>query len=263
MRDVFNKGHTLITPSAKRALDTFHSVKICNTYYLLPRTMSRLKIISVICLVTLWTINAEKDSPSLAEDMDLLKGEIRELKKMYLELKELREENMMLKEEMSRTQSGRYVAGEVFDCSNTESSFTEEGVLPYDVCSVDTTLDSPLLTDGYFKVSQEGIYRLTFMGCYFIPPVQDTEGTQPFGMALLLLDIDGDLIGDTLLARSFLNPIISDTAGYFTISLETIQQLSPGQNVFVQFDWAEDARLNGGDSSWNHFTGQFLGTAQE
>ena len=99
------------------------------------------------------------------------------------------------------------------------------------------------------------------MGCYFIPPVQDTAGTQPYGMALLLLDVDGDLIGDTLLARSFLNPIISDTAGYFTISLETIQQLSPGQNVYVQVDLVEDAYLYGGDSSWNHFTGQFLGTA--
>ena len=168
---------------------------------------------------------------------------------------------MKLKEDMSTIDTGKYAAGEVFDCSNTESSFTGEGVLSYNLCSVDTTLDSPRLRDGYFQVSQEGIYRLSFMGHYFIPPVQDTAGLQPYGMALLLLDIDGDLSGDLLLARSFLNPIISDTAGYFSISLETIQQLSPGQNVFIQFDWSEDAYLyTGGDFSWNHFMGQFLGT---
>ena len=222
-------------------------------------------IISVLCLLPLlWTINAETDTPSLAEDMELLKAELRELRrdmdshKIQLELEELREENKKLKKMVSRQDVA--VATEVFDCSKTES-YTEEGVLSYDVCSVDTTLDSPMLRDGYFQVSQEGIYRLSFMGCYFIPPVQDTAGTQPYGMALLLLDIDGDFIGDNLLARSFLNPIISDTAGYFTISLETIQQLSPGQSVMIQFDWAEGAYLTGSDSSWNHFTGQFLGTA--
>ena len=196
------------------------------------------RAISVLCFLAVGIANAE-ETPSLTEEIQLLKNEIRDLKTAMGSQKahsalELREENMKLKEEMSKLKEeiltihvAKYAAGEVFDCSNTESSFTGEGVLSYNLCSVDTTLDSPRLRDGYFQVSQEGIYRLSFMGHYFIPPVQDTAGLQPYGMALLLLDIDGDLSGDLLLARSFLNPIISDTAGYFSISMETIQQLSP------------------------------------
>merc|ERR1711953_956295 len=77
------------------------------------RTMGLLRIISVLCLLTLWTINAEKGTPSLAEDMELLKAEIRELKKdmdyrkIYSEMKELKEENMKLREMMSRMQVGQ------------------------------------------------------------------------------------------------------------------------------------------------------------
>ena len=182
----------------------------------------------------------------LAESLEFLKAEVTHMK----------EENLELHDMVKKMQT-RQEAVEVFDCVR-DSTREEDGILPYDVCSVDTTMDSPQLQDGRFRVAEEGLYRLTFMGEFFIDPVQDTTGEQPYAMAMLHIDIDNDGDTDNSITRAFLNPIISDTAGYYPLSIDTIQHLYPGQVLYIYLDMTEgSARLTG----YAHFTGQFLGTA--
>lgn len=216
--------------------------------------MKHFVIVSALCLLTLWSSNAEMDTTtSLAEEVEFLKEE----------MKELRKENVNLREEMSRVQSGRYAAGEVFDCS-ASSGTTESGTLVYSSCSVDTTIDSSLLSDGAFRISQEGIYRLSFTGTYYIPSLEDADGSQPLALTRFLiancLQPGSCTPGATyLMTNLFLNPMSSDTAGYYTISLETIQRLYPGEAIYVTLELGDGAYLSSG-STGNHFTGQFLGT---
>ena len=184
----------------------------------------------------------------LAEDLEFLKAEVKLLKEENLELQDI------VKRMPSRQEA---IAVEVFDCAR-DSTWEEDGVLPYDACSVDTTSASNLEQDGRFRVAEEGLYRLTFMGEFFIYPVQDTTGEQPYAMAMLHIDIDNDGDTDNSITRAFLNPIISDTAGYYPLSIDTIQHLYPGQVLYIYLDMTEgSARLSG----YAHFTGQFLGTA--
>ena len=72
---------------------------------------------------------------------------------------------------------------------------------------------------------------------------------------------------DTEVARAFLNPIISDTAGYYMVSIDTIRQLEPGQIVSVVWapsntatDSASLWSYSGGEGGVTHFTGQLLGS---
>ena len=207
-------------------------------------------IIAILGCLTITTLkaSAETNVSLLAEDLEFLKAEVSHLKEENLELKNV------VKSMRTRKEA---VAIEVFDCVR-DNTRDEDGILPYDVCSVDTTMDSPQLQDGRFRVAEEGLYRLTFMGEFFIDPVQDTTGEQPYAMAMLHIDIDNDGDTDNSITRAFLNPIISDTAGYYPLSIDTIQHLYPGQVLYIYLDMTEgSARLTG----YAHFTGQFLGTA--
>ena len=206
-------------------------------------------IIAILGCLTITTLkaSAETNVSLLAEDLEFLKAEVSHLKEENLELKNV------VKSMRNRKEA---VAIEVFDCVR-DNTRDEDGILPYDECLVDTTMDSPQLQDGRFKVAEEGLYRLTFMGEFFIDPVQDTTGEQPFATANLLIDDDGDGVGFQLITRASLNPVASDTAGYYPVSINTIQHLYPEQVLTIYLEFLEGyARLTG----MTHFTGQFLGT---
>ena len=219
--------------------------------------MDSVKIIAILCCLTTFTTRAEIQISDLAENLDILKAKIAQLETKDSELErinlELKEENKDLKDMMrTHMQSGQDAAPEVFDCYRT-SSRVGSGVIPYDVCSVDTTLDSPQLSEGYFRVLQHGIYRLTFMGCVFLPPIEGDYSA--YGLAMI--HVDG-----TVLATAFLNPIISDTAGYHSLSMDIIHELYPGQIVTTYWAPTDGAYLYTSISSGHiHFTGQFLGSA--
>ena len=65
-------------------------------------------------------------------------------------------------------------------------------------------------------------------------------------------------------ARAFLNPIISDTAGYYMLSIDTIQQLEPGKivsTIWVPDDAAYLWSYSDAEGGVTHFTGQLLGSS--
>ena len=214
------------------------------------------KIIAILCCLTTFTTRAEIQISDLAKNLDFLKAKIAQLEKKDSEMErinmELKEENKDLKDMMSKyMQSGKDAAPEVFDCYRN-SSRVGSGVIPYDGCSVDTTLDSPQLSEGYFRVLQHGIYRLTFMGCVFIPPIEGDS----YAYGLAMIHVDG-----MVMATAFLNPIISDTAGYYMVSMDIIHELYPGQIVTTYWAPTNGAYLYTYSSGHIHFTGQFLGSA--
>ena len=101
--------------------------------------------------------------------------------------------------------------------------------------------------------------RLTFTGCVFIPPIFEGDA-YTYGTVILLVD-------GAEVARAFLNPIISDTAGYYMVSIDTIRQLEIGQIVSVvwspsntETDAASLWSYSSGDGGVTHFTGQLLET---
>ena len=218
----------------------------------------------ITLLFCLATPSIQNDAISgLAENVEFLKSKVQqlenkdsELEKMKLQLEKLnleviglREENVGLRDKISSIQSEQSAAIEVFDCYVSDT-WAEDGTIIYDGCSVDTTAGNP--SSGLFQVGQGGIYRLTFMGCVFIPP--DPE-SNPYGYAMLLVD-GGEV------ARAFLNPIISDTAGYYMVSIDTLQQLEPGQQAGIVWVGIDGANLYSyTDSVHIRFTGQLLGSA--
>ena len=96
------------------------------------------------------------------------------------------------------------------------------------------------------------------MGCVFLPPTEENEHIS----GTVVLIVDGAFV-----ANAMLNPISSDTAGYYMVSIDTIRQLEPGQIVSV--NWGKTSNMDDSTktaSLWSyggkvtHFTGQLLGS---
>ena len=101
------------------------------------------------------------------------------------------------------------------------------------------------------------LHRLTFSGCVFLPPIFEGD-SYTYGFVILLVD-------GVPVAKAFLNPIISDTAGYYMVSIDTIRQLEPGQIVSVVWDPSNTptditSLWSSAEGAVTHFTGQLLGS---
>ena len=99
------------------------------------------------------------------------------------------------------------------------------------------------------------------MGCVFLPPTEENEHIS----GTVILIVDGAFV-----ANAMLNPISSDTAGYYMVSIDTIWQLEPGQIVSVKWVPSRSGGSTKTASLWSygggeggvttHFTGQLLGS---
>ena len=90
------------------------------------------------------------------------------------------------------------------------------------------------------------------MGNIFIPPVDSPE--TPYGMAMLL--VDNDIVAESFFNQNRTGPY---GYGYYPLSVNTIQQLEPGQVVEAVWFGSDGAFLWSDSAKLTHFTGQLLG----
>merc|ERR1712117_678653 len=99
----------------------------------------------------------------------------------------------------------------VFDCYLSDYWDTN-GIIQFNGCDVDLTTEDPW--KGSFSIPTDGLWRFSFnAGDVYFPSADD-----PYGY--IYLKVDG-----TIVANSFTNPTDDGTASWFTMSLNTVQDL--------------------------------------
>jgi len=198
-------------------------------------------IVALACIISLvmWT---EVKASTIEERFEAVKAEIDQLRnEKDSEISLLKNKIKGLKTEMQSMDSPT-----VFDCYLSEIWDTD-GIIQFNGCDVDLTTGDPW--KGSFTIPTEGLWHFSFNAGYVYFPSAD----DPYGY--IYLKVDG-----TIVANSFTNPTDDGTASWFTMSLNTVQDLQVGQTVTIEWVGGNGASIvDDPPTHRTHWTGEYLG----
>merc|ERR1712117_200044 len=147
---------------------------------------------------------------------------------MEAEISGLRSEIKGLKTELQTMDSPT-----VFDCYLSDD-WNTNGIIQFNGCDVDLTTEDPW--KGSFSIPTDGLWRFAFNAGWVIFPSNS--------YIYIDLKVDG-----TRVATSYTYSNNDGSASYFTMSLNTVQDLQVGHTVTIEWDGYGGASILDSDYS--------------